>query len=267
MRTLDQLFAVLWDRFRELNPQAEEIHQLLTARGEQVVNDHIAFRTFNDPRVNISVLAKPFLAHGYVPSDTYDFPAKRLSAVHFEHPEPVRPKIFISELRLEEMSNTLCSVVADLLDQIDDELLTSEELCISGRPWSLSFKTYEQLAAESEYAGWLAALGFCANHFTILVNELKTLSSLQELNELLKQSGVELNTSGGEIKGSPDELLEQSSTLAAVRPIDFEDGQFPIPCCYYEFARRYPQADGTLFQGFIARSADKIFQSTDRRQA
>jgi hypothetical protein len=39
-----------------------------------------------------------------------------------------------------------------------------------------------------------------------------------------------------------------------------------IPTCYYEFARRYPLADGRLYQGFVAASADRIFESTHRIQ-
>ena len=45
----------------------------------------------------------------------------------------------------------------------------------------------------------------------------------------------------------------------------FDDGSKVIPCCYYEFARRYPLPNGNLFQGFVAKSADKIFESTNRR--
>ena len=41
-------------------------------------------------------------------------------------------------------------------------------------------------------------------------------------------------------------------------------GAHSIPCCYYEFAKRYTQADGKLFRGFVAQSADKIFESTKR---
>jgi hypothetical protein len=72
-----------------------------------------------------------------------------------------------------------------------------------------------------------------------------------------------LNSSGGEVKGTPEELLEQSSTKAGILPIDFVEGTFEIPSCYYEFAFRYPDTDGKLYSGFIAKSADKIFESTD----
>jgi hypothetical protein len=46
--------------------------------------------------------------------------------------------------------------------------------------------------------------------------------------------------------------------------VAFSDGVHRIPACYDEFARRYPDRDGPLYQGFIVASADKIFESTSR---
>ena len=111
----------------------------------------------------------------------------------------------------------------------------------------------------------MAAFGFRANHFTVLVNALATFDGLESFNAYLKQAGYQLNASGGEIKGSPEVCLEQSSTLADQVSVDFSDSVQTIPGCYYEFARRYPLPDGSLFGGFVARSADKIFESTNRR--
>ena len=107
-------------------------------------------------------------------------------------------------------------------------------------------------------------LGLRANHFTISVNHLKHPSSLQEVNALLKQAGFRLNHSGGEIKGSAEALLEQSSTLADRMSMTFAgDDRHEIPTCYYEFAIRYRDREGALFQGFVTASADRIFESTD----
>jgi hypothetical protein len=58
-------------------------------------------------------------------------------------------------------------------------------------------------------------------------------------------------------------MLRQSSTLADIVNIKFIEGNYDIPCCYYEFAQRYPNPDGRLFSGFVAKSADKIFESTN----
>ena len=45
--------------------------------------------------------------------------------------------------------------------------------------------------------------------------------------------------------------------------VKFTEGVYNIPGCYYEFAKRYPDSSGQLYQGFVAASADKIFESTD----
>ncbi|WP_437204242.1 DUF1338 domain-containing protein [Planctomicrobium sp. SH664] len=262
---LDRLFQRLWADFTQINPQANTIRQLLEGRGETIINDHIAFRTFDDPRVNIDVIARPFVAEGYEAREVYRFEQKKLDARHFEFNHPSAPKIFISELNLSGFSTGLQNTVATLLDQIPQSALEDPEFCAIGRPWQLTYGDYEALARESEYAGWMAAFGFRANHFTVLVNSLKTVKSLKELNELVKEAGFPLNTEGGEIKGGPQDFLEQSSTLASEVAVSFADGTFRIPGCYQEFARRYPLPDGTLFSGFVTKSADKIFQSTDRR--
>jgi len=259
------LFDRLWQTYSAMNPQAGAIHSLLLSRGEQIVNDHVAFRTFADERVGIDVLAAPFLELGYRPAESYRFEKKKLDARHFEHPDLSLPKVFISELRWRECSPVLQQIVSGLLDQVPERADGQPELCASGRPWNVTFREVTTLADESEYAGWMAAFGFCANHFTVLVNALETVSSLQELNQLIQLAGFPLNQEGGEIKGSPGEFLEQSSTLAPPVSVPFTDGEFPIPGCYYEFARRYPLPDGRLFSGFVTNSADKIFQSTDRR--
>jgi hypothetical protein len=109
----------------------------------------------------------------------------------------------------------------------------------------------------------MAAIGYRPNHFTVFINQLKKYSDIQTLNDFLKSEGFRLNASGGEIKGSPEVLLEQSSTLANRIEVEFTDGKKEIPSCYFEFAKRYPLASGELYQGFVATSADKIFESTN----
>jgi hypothetical protein len=100
----------------------------------------------------------------------------------------------------------------------------------------------------------------------VFVNVLRKYSDLRQLNEFLKSRGFVLNASGGEVKGAKDVCLEQSSTLANNIAVAFCDGTLTIPACYYEFAKRYPLPTGELYQGFVAASADKIFESTSRGQ-
>src|SRR5687768_4017953 len=104
MTDLPNLLDRLWRDYAALNPQAGAIHGLLSREGETVVNDHIALRTFDDPRVNIEALARAFTRHGYTAKDEYTFPDKKLFARHFEHADPAYPRVFISELRLGDFS-------------------------------------------------------------------------------------------------------------------------------------------------------------------
>ncbi len=265
MEKAQKLFDPIWEDYLKQNPDVKKVYELFTALGEDVVNDHIAFRTFNDPRVNIDVLAKPFIEAGYEFRGEYTFEQKHLYARHFElkgfkH----APRIFISELKLEEMSPFLRETALKLIDQIPENVLNSPHIVLSGRSWETpSFETYEKLRQESEYAAWVYVYGFRANHFTVSINALKTLNSIQKVNQYLKDNGFLMNDSGGEIKGTPEELLEQSSIKAGTLPIEFTEGVHEIPSCYYEFARRYEDKNGELYGGFIAKSADKIFESTD----
>lgn len=260
----DELLKALWAKYTQMSPSAEQIHKSFESRGETIINDHIAFRTFNDPRVNIEVIAAPFKKLGYVSKGDYEFKEKKLFAHHYEIPnDETAPKIFISELLLEQCSPELQAIVSKILDQIDFKNTDLSNLLLQGRLWDISFEEYDLLQKESEYASWMYIFGFCPNHFTIFVNKLKSINSLEEVNNLVKSIGFKLNDSGGEIKGSPEQLLEQSSTLADQVAVQFPEGEKRIPSCYYEFARRYAMPDQNLYQGFIAASADKIFESTN----
>ena len=260
-----KLFTTLWDDYTARNPHALKVHQLFTQAGETIVNDHIALRTFNDPRINVDALAEIFIQYGYEESGAYNFPVKKLFAKHFEHKDPAAPKVFFSELLVENFSPYLQEVVHNCLDKIPGTLLNNnEELIYSGACWEpLSYKTYQALLSESEYAAWMYAFGFCANHFTVNVNDLKNFKTLEQVNEFILLNKFEMNTAGGLIKGTPQECLEQSSTMAGAIDVKFIEGVYSIPSCYYEFARRYPSAEGKLYSGFIAASADKIFESTN----
>lgn len=270
MPSVNALFEKLWADYSTMNHQALAIHRALEARGEKVVNDHVAFRTFNHPKVNIAALAAPFLKLGYVDKSGggYRFPDKHLFARHFEHPEPNQPKVFISELLTRDCSPALQKNIRTLSDQIPDSFAESPDFLISGTPWKpVSWQTYQELLKESEYAAWLVAFGFRVNHFTVFYNSLKTFKGLSDLNQFIQNLGFKLNAVAGEVKGSKEVFLEQSSTLAHPVEVQFLDQKMVIPACYYEFASRYAMPDGKLFQGFIPDSATKIFESTHYRKS
>ena len=261
--TLHELLDLLWKDYIETNPPAKHIYDLFKAREEKVINDHVAFRTYNHPKINVDVMGKVFIDLGYKESGDYQFEKKKLYAKHFEHPDPEMPLIFISQLKTEEFDATTQEIINKLISQIPENFASKPDFVFSGKPWQVSYSDYLTLKSNSEYAAWMAAYGFRVNHFTVSVTHLKSFNGIYEVNQFLKDQGFTLNESGGEVKGTPKDFLEQSSTIAYNKEVDFTDGKQSIPACYYEFAMRYPKPDGHLFRGFIAGSADKIFESTN----
>lgn len=247
---MKELIKVLWDDYVKLNPDAEKIYNLLG----QPKNDHIAFRTFH----GISKVRKVFAKFGYTEGGHYDFEQKKLIAIHMEHANPEFPKIFISQLKLEQCTPFVQSYATWAEGKVPDVPT------LPSRPWrTVSHDDYKLLLEDSEYAAWVMAWGLRANHFTVDVSSVGpnvTLKWIENANKYLKEKGFTLNTNGGEIKGSKEEGLKQSSTIAPMVMYRFTDGiEYPIRGCYLEFAERFQG-----FEGFIAKSADKIFESTDK---
>ncbi|KEA65001.1 hypothetical protein ADIMK_0703 [Marinobacterium lacunae] len=266
--TTHEFFNSLWKDYIQITPQAEAVRQLFMGKGEEVINDHVAFRTFSESPLNLDKLQAVVESLGYKASEQYRFEQKKLLAKSYRHTEDEdAPKLFISELQVHELSQPVQKILRNVIGQIPADIELDPSIFWRGRLWEMpSFAEYETLRNESEYAAWLTTIGIRVNHFTVSINKLKRYDDIEQVNALLKQSGFALNSVGGEVKGSPDLLLEQSSTLADKITLTFSDGKVAsIPSCFYEFAKRYPSADGRIFQGFIEGNADKIFESTNAR--
>ena len=261
---IEQWLTTMWENYLSLNPDARRIYQLFSrCNNDVVVNDHIALRTFNLDKVALNQIAYPFLQAGFKEKESYDFKQKKLRAKHFKHPHPAMPKVFISELLIEQFSDSFQAVIHEVVDAIDNNTVQKNSFCFSGVHWLIKADIYRALLRESDYAAWVYALGYRPNHFTISVNHLKSHDSLEQVNDFVVKNGFKLNESGGLIKGTVDIGLKQSSTIASQIPVEFEDEILLVPGCFYEFAERFKQEDGELYQGFVAASADKIFESTD----
>ena len=184
---LDEIFYKLWEIYTQNNPTSKKVYDLFTNAGEKVLNDHIAFRTFNLPKINIDSIANVFIKNGYEYKQDYHFKDKKLYAKHYEHSvNSLMPKIFISELIIEEFSDEFQKILKNIYSEIDFDKFDKEEIIYAGRLWEkASYKIYERLRQESEYAAWLYYNGFVANHFTINVNELKIYDSLEKVNDFL----------------------------------------------------------------------------------
>ncbi|MBB5018512.1 hypothetical protein HNQ59_001801 [Chitinivorax tropicus] len=262
---LNTFYQLLWQDYVRMAPQAEQIHALFKADNPEVYNDHVAFRTFNRAPINLARLEQHFFKLGYRRLEPYIFEEKKLSAWGYVHDDPKQPRIFLSELLVEQLSPTAQGIIDKMCRQIDEGIADMIDVFWSGPLWEMpSWDEYQTLLAESEYAAWLAAIGMRVNHFTISVDHLVRPTTLAEVIDRVEHAGFAINSAGGKIKGTATQLLEQGSTLADRMPVTFGDGSVhTIPTCYYEFAKRYPDADGQLYQGFIAASADKIFESTN----
>tara|TARA_B100000886_G_scaffold54280_1_gene33331 strand:- start:1682 stop:2482 length:801 start_codon:yes stop_codon:yes gene_type:complete len=258
MNSIEVLLNEMWKDYISYTPSAEKISKLF---GEQVTNDHIAFRTLNLDQCNIFKQADYLKEFGYKVSGDYHFEQKKLNAIHLENTEERLPKIFLSELILEDFSHELKNCFVNLLSKVE---LNAKDLFIGGRSWELDYALYTKLAKESEYASWLYVWGFCPNHFTVSINHLTKFHDITDVNAMVKANGFTLNSSGGEIKGTKEELLEQSSIMADKIKVRFGSINETVPSCYYEFAKRYSDSSGKIFQGFVTISADKIFESTNK---
>lgn len=256
------LFEHIWQQYLTVTPSAKKIHELL-GNGHDIINDHVAYRTFNLEKVNLSKLAKHLTPLGYTECGQYDFSEKKLTAKHFEHTDSTMPKVFISELRVEEFSPEIQEIIHSLVSQLPAKISEQEHFLYSGSPWKINSVDYNTLLSTSEYAAWLAAWGYRANHFTVSINHLESFNSIIDVNNTLKSAGYILNSNGGEIKGDQTVKLEQSSILADKALVKFSDITLEIPSCFYEFAMRYPMSNGKLYTGFVTASADKIFESTN----
>jgi hypothetical protein len=263
-----EFFDNLWQDYTRLTPQAEIIHRAFCERNGSVRNDHVAFRTFNISPVNLECLEPLLWGLGYKRHRQYQFEQKKLSAWGYIHDDAKLPLVFFSELLVEQLSEQAQTIIQRLVGSVGKKQLTTPEVFWAGRLWPmLSWQEYQLLLQESEYAAWLAALGFHANHFTIAVHHLAVDNSIKKAISVVKDCQYALNQAGGEVKGKPTDYLVQASTLADQVLMPFADGdEHPIATCYYEFAQRYRQEGGQYYAGFVAANADKIFESTNRIQ-
>lgn len=259
-------FDQLWADYVAIAPQAEVIKTTFESRGETVVNDHVAFRTLNLDPINLDRLEPHLLKLGYERYQPYQFPEKKLRAFGYIPPSDQLPRIFLSELIVEQLDASSQEILQRCASQVNESLIRKPTLFWSGRTWSpITWYEYQSLEKVSEYAAWFAAIGIRPNHFTISVNHLQQHHSVEDVLEVVESLGFSVNESGGRVKGNAEVLLEQGSTMADRQVIDFaHEEKHEVPTCYYEFAKRYPTPEGGLFQGFVAASADRIFESTDR---
>lgn len=286
---LNTVLNGLFETYLEAVPDVKKTTSILIENSvinsqSEIINDHIAFRTLGLPNLGIASLEKIFLSFGYQKRDYYQFEEKKLNANWYAPPGEEFPRVFISELKVNQLSQKSRDIIlkytkdilTDPVNKIDLEN-ANEVINFFTQPlWDLpNYEDYNFLSKESEYAAWVIYNRYYLNHYTISVHELKEpFNQLEKFNELLKTNGIIFNNAGGEIKTSGDGLLKQSSTVAQTINAKFSCGNiFPISGSYVEFAERLPLPEfnsesnkklnrNQRREGFETSNADKIFEST-----
>ncbi|MEM7475657.1 MAG: DUF1338 domain-containing protein [Planctomycetota bacterium] len=290
---LDTVYEGLIGRYRARVPAVGKIlvsmcEAGIIAKESDIENDHVAFRTMGVPNLGIASLEKIFLHFGYTRRESYHFAGKKLDAFWYAPPEPFYPRIFVSELRVTDLSENAQKIIHSYTDEVQADPVDSvnledaeavDKFLHSGLWRTPTLQDYQTLASESEYAAWVIYNRYYLNHFTISVHNLPAPHhDIEAFNAFLEGVGVQLNDAGGKIKISPDGLLLQSSTVAEMVIAEFDDGaggsaEESIAGSYVEFAERkvLPEFEGLRpneiqrehrRDGFEAGNADKIFEST-----
>lgn len=289
------LFDALWDTYRARVTYVQAYEQIVSRAGATFHNDHIAFRTFagQAPLTGIATIARIFEALDYRTAGAYHFDDKHLSALHFQHPNPQFPKLFISELQTWKLSpatrTAIAAVTAQHRPAVDLETLARlahvesespdaraallqqvtqqfEEL-----PWpQVEQATLTAVNAESQYAAWVLVHGYNVNHFTSLINShhVAALDDIEKTAAALAKAGVPMKK---EIEGERGSKLRQTATEAVTINVDvLDNGQaksVPWSYAYFELAQRDPTLDPSTgkyqrFEGFLGPQATNLFEMT-----
>ena len=151
---INDFLSKMWNDYSNLNPHINRVLNLIKDKEpNDIINDHIALRTFNHKRVNRHVLSNYFIENGYKAIEDLSFTQKKLKATYYLHPNPTLPRIFISELLLENFSDELQKIINDKVNEIDLE--------------SISKADFLSLALETIITYWFGCI-FCSDSSSLI---------------------------------------------------------------------------------------------------
>lgn len=295
------LIGKLWEQFVERVPYARKYAELVNEKGGKIVIDHIAFRTFNthtgEQPEGIRAIKHILNFLGYVPKSKYKFPKKKLNSIHFEHPDEMLPKIFVSQLEVNELPAWAQSVINEtvhntyyLLSDRSLELLgilqENQVLPVEAadylvddltqyfrRAWNIPLKDdVLKINDISQFGAWVLIHGNAVNHFAVSINyqNIKDWPDLETTCKALNDSGIQMKKT---IEGEKGSLLRQAATLASKEEVDvkaetvFEKMLWTY--AYLELTERNYIEDGggrKLFSGFLAEQANHFFNLTETHE-
>ncbi|WP_414544765.1 DUF1338 domain-containing protein [Nostoc sp. CCY0012] len=294
------LYSLLWQEYSARVNYARTYEQMITNAGGTVANDHIAFRSLrllvDSPQGHISLgieyLGQIAEALGYVVAGEYTFAATHLYARYYRHQQAELdlPKLFISELIVDELPGNIAQLIYQTVASISHELTSPRTLIkqcetsdsslapqlqqIFTRPWQPPRRSVvEAVNQVSQYGAWVLLHGYAVNHFTGYVNRQNTpkYTDIDTTARGLANLGVPMKA---EIEGDITCGLRQTATQAVTEMITVLDDsnskeiQIPWTYAYYEIAQRYivetELGKPAIFDAFLGQNAQQLFEMTRR---
>lgn len=294
---LQLLLEKLWNKYVVRVPYAKKYADLVIEKGGKIVIDHIAFRTFNshtgEQPEGIRAIKHILKLFDYQTASKYHFSKKKLNAVHFEHPDKLLPKIFVSQLEVSELPDWAQSIINDTVNNaqylLSDrsigllralegngglpteaaEYLIDDLTNYFHRPWKIPNKNdVLKINDISQYGAWVLLHGNSVNHFAAYINyqDVKEWPDLESTCKGLADAGIPMKD---EIEGEPGSKLRQSATQSVKEEVKVKvvDGFEKIiwTYAYLELTERnFINENGTskLFSGFLGAQATHLFDMT-----
>ncbi|MEH2269832.1 MAG: DUF1338 domain-containing protein [Nostoc sp.] len=292
------LWKLLWQEYSARVNHARTYQQMITTAGGTVANDHIAFRSLrllvDTPQgqlnLGIDYLGQLAEALGYVVAGEYTFAQTHLYARYYRHPQQEEfnlPKLFISELIVDELPANIAQLIFKTVSSIPNKLTSPLTLLqkdgnietiakqlqqVFTRPWLPPQRSVvEEVNQVTQYGAWVLLHGYAVNHFTGYVNAQNTpeYPDIDTTADGLANLGVPMKA---EIEGNVACGLRQTATQAVtemVTVLDDNSGaeiQIPWTYAYYEIAHRYlvevESGKQILFDAFLGSNAQQLFEMT-----
>lgn len=292
------LIGKLWEQYLANVPFAKKYADLVTEKGGGIAIDHIAFRTFNahtgEQPEGIKAIRHILNFLEYKTAAKYNFPKKKLKAVHFEHPDASFPKIFVSQLEVGELPEWAQQMInesihntsylisdkgIELLGILEEygtlpseasDYLVDDLVQYFRRPWNIPLKeNVLKINDISQYGAWVLLHGNSVNHFAAFINQqnVKEWPDLEITCKALESVGIPMKD---KIEGAPGSKLRQSATLAIKEEVRVkgESGFEKLiwTNAYFELVERnYTDENGEpkLFNGFLGEQTSHFFDLTE----
>lgn len=292
-----RLLGRLWDAYLHRVPYARSYADLVNHRGGKIFIDHVGFRTLHthtgEQPEGIQAISHIFDFLGYRETGQYGIPRKHLKAICLEADVPGLPRVFVSQLDVQQLPGWARQLLPGILDDTpylltdagieliarlkEDGYLTAEAADILEkelvryfrRAWRMPFKdAVVKMNDVSHYAAWVLLHGNAPSHFAVLVNEQAVPSwpDLETTCEAMRSHGLPMKE---QIEGERGSRLQQSATYAVKEEVKVRSDEgienITWTYAYLELLQRGNIRDGDrmiLFPGFIESQESRLYNMT-----